>query len=333
MVPWSQTKIDGMRSAPVGRLEIGAPWSWHGDPISLRQQTGFDLRAGVIDAARQLLGPGVRLSDPTHSIETDRSITLSDGLRAYTGTLVDVIEIAHPLVLFADGLPPRDVGLRIVDCPGAVAEVNRLTEEPTSVICFTKGTQLLTPDGPRLVEDLVQGDAVLTKDDGPQDIHWIGSRRMSGARLHAMPELRPIRLRSGAINGECPDPDLVVSPRHRIVLKGDIARSLFGTPEVLVTAQDLKDDRGILVDHTLAEVTYVHILLKRHQIVWANGVETESFHPASTDLQTIEEDQRAELLAIAPGIESNPSSYGAAARKPLTSKEAAIFGSERGLRH
>ena len=339
LIPWSQTLVDGMSGAPVARLEVGAPWVWNGEAIPLRLTSDTDcsyrLREAALRAVRQILGDGTRatLTDPGLSLENERTFAVTDGRRRYVATLIDVVEIARPLILFVDGLPPAGRKLRIVDTGGSGSSINRLTEEPTGVICFTQGTQLLTPDGPRLVEDLVEGDKVLTKDDGPQDILWIGSRRMSGARLYAMPELRPVRIRSGAINGDCPEPDLIVSPRHRIVLKGDIARALFGTPEVLIKAEDLMDDRGILIDRSLTEVTYVHILLPRHQVVWANGVETESFHPASTDLQTITEDQRARLLSQLPGIEHDPHTYGEAARKPLSAEEASIFGGEAGPKH
>ena len=337
IVPWSQTLVDGMAGAPVGRIEVGASWAWSGDALALNVSDDtsrmHDVSQAALRSVRRLFGPGVRGVGPQLDTGSERKFTVSDGHRRYTATLIEVAEIARPILLFCDGLPPADQRLRIVDCTGAAASVNTLTDQPTGVICFTTGTMLLTPDGPRRVEDLAEGDRVQTKDDGAQEILWVGSRRMSGARLHAMPELRPVRLRSGAINGDCPDPDLVVSPQHRIVLKGDIARALFGTPEVLVTARDLLDDRGILIDRSLAEVTYVHFLLPRHQIVWANGVETESFHPASTDLQTISDDQRARLLSEVPGIDADPHSYGAAARKPLSAEEAAIFGGETAPRH
>ncbi len=338
VIPWTQTLVDGMAGAPVARLEVGVPWSWSGEAIPVYLNSRFETTQELSQAAaatvRHLLGPNAHSSQPgPGALDMSRSFSVSDGCRRYLATLIELPEIARPLLLFVDEAPPPHTKLRIVACSGDHVSINRLTEQPTGVICFTAGTELMTPTGPRLVEDLAEGDQVLTKDDGAQDILWIGSRHMSGARLYAMPELRPVRLRSGAINGDCPDPDLVVSPRHRIVLKGDIARALFGTPEVLVMAKDLLDDRGILVDHSISEVTYVHILLPRHQIVWANGVETESFHPASTDLQTVSEDQRARLVARTPGIETDPARYGPTARKPLTSEEASIFGSEASLRH
>jgi hypothetical protein len=72
-------------------------------------------------------------------------------------------------------------------------------------------------------------------------------------------------------------------------------------------------------------VEYVHLLLPRHHVVWANGVETESFHPASTSFDTIEDQQRARLSDIVPGIEDDPHLYGPAARRELTRSEATIL--------
>ena len=114
------------------------------------------------------------------------------------------------------------------------------------VICFTPGTLIDTPAGPRPVEALRPGDRVLTRDDGAQELLWVGSRRMSGARLYALPHLRPVRLgavrlgavrlRAGAFGLLRPAADLLVSPQHRLLVRGAAARALFNEPEVLVQA-------------------------------------------------------------------------------------------------
>jgi hypothetical protein len=193
------------------------------------------------------------------------------------------------------------------------------------VICFTPGTRISTPDGPREVETLRPGDEVLTRDNGPQEIQWTGSRRMSGARLFVMPGLRPIRFLPGALGIERPDQELLVSPEHRLLIKGRTAQALFNTSEVLVAARDLVNDDTIQVDKNLREVTYVHLLLPSHQVIWANGVETESFHPASADLTSLSEMDRKRLLAHAPELESDPNLYGAFARRILSKSESAIL--------
>ncbi|EEW24689.1 Hint domain-containing protein, partial [Rhodobacter ferrooxidans] len=193
------------------------------------------------------------------------------------------------------------------------------------VICFTPDTRISTPDGFCLIQHLRPGMQILTKDNGPQEVLWAGQRRMSGARLHAMPHLRPIRFRTGALGVGRPEDELVVSPQHRMLVQGAAAQALFNVSEVLVTAEDLVNDHSIMVDRQLREVTYVHILLEAHQIVWANGLETESFHPANTALETIEPSQRAALLGMLPHIAQNPYSYGDHARRNLTASEAAIL--------
>jgi hypothetical protein len=65
-------------------------------------------------------------------------------------------------------------------------------------------------------------------------------------------------------------------------------------------------------------VTYIHLLLDSHNVIFANGMETESFHPSNTALDTIDPKDRAGLLALVPGIEVNPHSYGDYARRNLS---------------
>jgi hypothetical protein len=166
---------------------------------------------------------------------------------------------------------------------------------------------------------------VQTKDNGAEEIQWIGSRRMTGARLFAMPRLRPIRIRAGALGVKRPDEELLVSPEHRMLVSGDVARALFNTSEVLVAAKDLINNATVTVDLAVREVTYVHLLLPRHQILWANGIETESFHPASATLSTLDEADRLRLLARYPALEHAPLSYGGFARRSLSGPEAAIL--------
>jgi len=178
------------------------------------------------------------------------------------------------------------------------------------------------------VEQIRAGDRLWTRDDGAQQVIWTGSRKMTGARLYAMPELRPIRIRRGAMGEDRPESDLIVSPRHRMLLRGPAAMALFNTPEVLVAAGDMIDDCRVHVDHSLREVTYVHLLLERHQILRANGLETESFHPANAALDMLDPAQRRGLAALLPQVEVDPRSYGDYARRNLSAPEAAILRHE-----
>ncbi|WP_336245977.1 Hint domain-containing protein [Mesobacterium pallidum] len=256
---------------------------------------------------------------------SDSTFVVTDGTRSFTVTLIETGTGAAPLLMFCDDMPPQGGDLWVVHHALDQGPHRDLARTDGGVICFTPGTLIDTPEGPRLIDHLREGDQVLTKDNGPQEILWKGARRMTGARLFAMPQLRPIRIRTGAFGLDRPDNELLVSPEHRMLVRGDVARALFNTDEVLVAARDMVNGQSVCVDMLLREVTYIHIMLSDHQVLWANGIETESFHPANTALASLDTEDRLRLLAGFPDLEYDAQLYGPYARRNLSPSEAAIL--------
>ncbi len=279
---------------------------------------------------RRLVGAAVTNNSRLDTVEvghplSESNFVVTDGAQTYTVTLIQVDGAARPLLMFLNEIPPRGADLWIVHAALGPMAKHEGAEQSGGVICFTPGTRILTPTGAIPVQDLREGDLIQTKDNGPQEVQWVGSRRMTGARLFAMPRLRPVRIRAGAFGIERPDEEFLVSPEHRMLVTGRAAQALFNTDEVLVRASDLVNGRTVVRDLSVREVTYVHLLLPRHEVLFANGVETESFHPSNTALTTLRDEDRARLLAMKPGIEHSPQSYGSFARRNLTESEAAIL--------
>lgn len=364
VIPWSHTETDGQPGAPVTSLQSGATWRWSGaltrvdgpgDVISLAGAAGMaDLHKRAARKVRRLIsGNGEVLAALSRGADARKamaraeaiaevaaedalmaqaSFTVTDGRDAWMASFIETIPGASGLLMFAGGVPPEATDLwvshpaRLVETPPPPGETAH-----GGVICFTAGTRIATPDGFRRVEDLREGDMVQTKDDGAQPVLWAGARRLTGARLFAMPHLRPMRIRAGVLGPDIPDGDLLVSPNHRMVIRGPAAQALYNAPEVLVRARDLIGMRGIATDTRLTEATYVHILMDRHQVLFANGVETESFHPAEADFATLEASDRARLLTGMPWLRKRPDDYGAPARRMLSGAEAAILRHDVGL--
>jgi hypothetical protein len=344
VISWTQTEIDGLEAPPVQALTEGAAWSWRGDALRvdgpadilrLDDAEGAEaLRRRAARMVHRLVGAALETGGAAPRSRAgvarddlplmDNAFQVTDGARSFTVTLIEPGGGRQPLLMFHDDMPPRMTDLWVVHHTLGYAAARR---EMTAggVICFTPGTLLRTAKGPRPIEALREGDLVQTKDNGLQPIRWIGSRWMSGARLHALPHLRPIRLRAGLFGAAQPEADLVVSPQHRLLFKGPVARDLFHSEEVLIRASDLIDGRLVEVDRRLREVTYIHLLFEAHQILWANGVETESFHPASAALSSLDAGDRARLLAEQPELDRDPHAYGAFARRNLTQSEAALY--------
>ncbi len=169
--------------------------------------------------------------------------------------------------------------------------------------CFAAGTMIETQNGPVAVEDLEIGDMVLTKDEGYQPIRWIGTARIPAVTLSRKPNLRPIRIKAGALGEDVPSSDLLVSPQHRILVRSRIAQRMFGTVEVLVAAKQLLQLDGIDYDDGVASVEYVHILFDKHQVIVSNGAETESLFTGPQALEAVGEAARAEILELFPMLE------------------------------
>lgn len=329
-----QTRVDGHQPSARSAISEGSLWRWHGPTLRI-DETNQALALPLSDdlqrlrsRARRTVGKfaAARGSAP---LETDPSEDddLLPGLIVSDGADYWCARAAHrpngeTLLIFEGPLPPANTDLRVVqgiDAP-------RSAQSARATICFTPGTRIDTPDGPKLVEELYPDDLVLTRDDGAQPILWMGLRQISGARMYAFPELRPVRIRAGALDGTEPRPDLLVSPDHRLLVQGDKCRALFGEPEVLVRARELIDDRMVITDHGVQEVVYIHLMFARHQVIRANGVETESFHPGEADLAHLNAAERDELLDITPSADTDPLSYGAPARRCLSKAEFAILG-------
>ena len=345
VIPWSQTELDGQRGAPVADLRTGATWNWTGEAVRVDGPRGIlplgpamgatDIRARAAQNARKLLSGmnipagGVVPPEPDRPL-FDQTFTVTNGRRTWDVALVGTHQGRKPLLMFYGEMPPRQTDLWVVRHTVDPRTVQVTTQAPNGVICFTPGTMILTPDGPRDVASLTEGSLVQTQDNGPQEILWIGQRRISGARMMAVPALVPVRMRAGALDRSVPDAGLLVSPDHRVVLRGARARALFNADEVLVTARDLVNDRTILRDGSLREVRYIHVLLAQHEIVFANGVPTESFHPASAALASMDDVEQDRLFDRLPDLRDAPDDFGPFARRMLGQGDVAILRSDAG---
>ncbi|WP_108484691.1 Hint domain-containing protein [Oceaniglobus ichthyenteri] len=135
-------------------------------------------------------------------------------------------------------------------------------------VSFTRGTRITLASGRQIaIERIGVGDAVLTRDHGPQKVRWIGQQtvRATGA-------LAPIRITAGTLNN---DNDLLVSPNHRLFIYQRHDHMKAGRAEVLVKAKHLVNDETVLRTDG-GFVDYFQILFDRHEIIYAEGIAAES---------------------------------------------------------
>lgn len=186
-----------------------------------------------------------------------------------------------------------------------------------SVPCFVAGTKIKTDRGRVPVEQLLPGDMVMTADDGLQPVRWVGRRE-----VQATGKMAPIEIGANTFgNHGC----LRLSPLHRVLVRDSLAELLFGEREVLVTARDLVNGRSVRAMQG-GTVEYVHILFDRHQIVYSEGLATESFLPGPQTASSFEAEIVEEICAIFPELDPDTGAgYSPAARRTLRKYEAEIL--------
>lgn len=155
----------------------------------------------------------------------------------------------------------RTISWTVTDGAGtSTAATSSLT-----VLCFCKGTSLLTPAGEVPVERLSVGDMVVTASGAVRPIRWIGVGRLMVARGRRT-AATPVVVERGALGGGLPHRDLRITKAHALLVD-----------EVLIPVEFLVNHRSIRWDDRAQEVSLYHIELETHDVLVADGAPAESY--------------------------------------------------------
>ena len=134
--------------------------------------------------------------------------------------------------------------------------------------CFTPGTRILTTRGEVRVQDLREGDLVMTQADGGTEARpavWIGRRKLDLTR-HPYPWMAsPVRIRRGAFADNVPHRHLLLSPDHAIFIDSRLV-----PVKLLINGMTV-------VRESPASVEYFHVECENHGIIFAEGLTVETY--------------------------------------------------------
>lgn len=252
-----------------------------------------------------------------------------DGADIDTLDLTGAAEAVNPggsLTVTLDDTNPENGVVTFFDADGVETGTTVFSEiENIIVPCFTPGTLIATPKGERRVEDLQVGDRVITRDNGIQEIRWIGSRDLKGSELKRASHLNPVCIRKGALGNGLPERDMRVSPNHRVLVASDKTALYFEDREVLVAAKHLTGLDGVDVVE-VPWVTYIHFMFDRHEVILSDGAWTESFQPGEQTLDGLGNAQRNEIYELFPELKTREGREDyPAARRSLKKHEANLL--------
>ncbi|MFN4101169.1 MAG: Hint domain-containing protein [Pararhodobacter sp.] len=236
-----------------------------------------------------MLAPGSDTGRAGDPVRLEGRLTLM----APDGDLVEVLVLAtgaERLALPLSPLRPKlTYTLIAVDAePGPI----RLADIVAGA--FAQGTRIALADGRQVpVEELVPGDAVITRDHGVQSLRWKGL-----VTLRAEGGFAPVTVLPGVMGNPGP---LSVSPHHRLFLYRRDAKALAGASGLLVQARHLVDGRTILRREG-GFVDYHSLVFDAHEVIYAEGVPCESLMVCPSVVTRLPEDLAAPLREAFPGL-------------------------------
>ena len=208
------------------------------------------------------------------------------------------------LILLLDGaerfvLPLSPIGAR-VGYTLLTVEAAPTDLHLADLLClsFARGTMISLASGrQRAIETLVPGSQVLTRDHGHQPIRWIGH-----ARLRAVGAFAPVVITAGTLgNGG----DLILSQHHRVFLYQRQRLPGLQTAELLVQARHFVDGEQVFLREG-GFVDYFSLVFDRHEIIYAEGVPSESLMVNDATVNRLPPEIAAEVKAQFPGLSQNP---------------------------
>ena len=221
----------------------------------------FDLHASwVIEGNTAGLSTGQTITGFTDDDLIKLSGVTATGVLYSSGVLTITIESGSAELRFTD-LPVTFTAANFI-----VQNVATGVDVSLAPPCFAEGTRILTEHGPIAVETLRIGDRIpVLLEGGFQPILWIGFRHVE-CRRHPRPrDVWPIRVSRGAFGPDQPVRDLWLSPDHAVFIN-----------DVLIPIRTLTNDRTIRQEPR-DEVTYWHVELARHDVLYAEGLPAETY--------------------------------------------------------
>jgi len=168
---------------------------------------------------------------------------------------------------------------------------------------IARGTIIATEQGPIAVEDLLPGVRVNTFENGFQTLLWSGSTTLiPNAKNQSDGMGRLSRITADSFGLGRPMPDLLLGPRARLLRRDAALVSALGLDTALVPITAFTDGETVLEITPVAPVRVYHLAFAKHQIILANGLEIESYHPGHLSELHMSYEMRGLFLTLFPHI-------------------------------
>lgn len=106
----------------------------------------------------------------------------------------------------------------------------------------------------------------------------------------------------GSLGPDLPKRAFCVLPQHRILITPTVAENRHSTVGQLVAAKGLLHHHGVRRKNGCKAVEYFHLIFDQHEVIFSEGVATESFYPGPVAVGTLDHAAKSELTSLFPEL-------------------------------
>ncbi|MEJ8572753.1 Hint domain-containing protein, partial [Microbaculum marinum] len=139
-------------------------------------------------------------------------------------------------------------------------------------VCFAAGTLIGTPGGDVPVEELSEGDIVVTASGEERAIRWTGTRTVDCRKTTNPRQAWPVRVSAHAFGHGLPERELWLSAAHAVQVSANR-----GVGEDVLVPIGALVNGATITQVPVETIDYHHIELDSHDVVMANGLPAESY--------------------------------------------------------
>lgn len=170
---------------------------------------------------------------------------------------------------------------------------------------FAHGVLINTAQGPVAVEDLVPGMEIETANGGTTTLKWVGAITLvPGAPSASDEPQRLYRITADALGLGRPATDATFGPAARLLKRDPAIRNTLGAEAALSPVSAMEDGVSVVALNPVSPVRVYHLAFDSHQVIMANGVEVESYHPGPDAHYSMSQELRELFVSLFPHIDS-----------------------------
>ncbi|MBT8475073.1 MAG: hypothetical protein HKO95_10825 [Rhodobacteraceae bacterium] len=170
---------------------------------------------------------------------------------------------------------------------------------------FSHGALIGTTEGQVAVEDLVPGMEVETAGGETATLKWIGAITLvPGAPVTGDEPQRLYRITADSFGLGRPATDVTLGPAARLLNRDPAIRNALGCEAALAPVSSLEDGMGVVALNPVSPMRVYHLAFDSHQVILANGIEVESYHPGPDAHYSMSSELRELFVSLFPHIEN-----------------------------